>query len=462
MQSQVETGPPPLPHGFWQHPEIQRATLHQHFGYLLRAYRELQTPIIRQSDLAAWLGITQGQLSRIERGSSGGNNLAKLRKWAQALRIPPDVLWFADSASAKPCTEPQRPDIMASVDSQGEDVNRRQLLKRAGIGAVLLGTPTGLSSSTASCDAPVKKIGSREIASLRYWTETFRRADNQYGGGESLDQATHFVRSRLIPMLRDSRYTSDKTRAAMFSAAAELYQLTGWMSYDTGNRAAGRKCLQQALRLCEEAGDTALGAEMLAGMSHQAAFLRAPDEALELALAAKQMAKKVAEPALLAEATVMEAHGLALQGNAKACIATLRDAEGHFARMRAGNRPTWLRYFDQAYMSAKFAHTLRDLGRPTDAECFARQSLDMTEGYERGRMFNTALLAGILADKSEIDEAVSQGQQALRMASKVQSARTVGYMTDVAHRLGRFHKDTRVKSLYKNMAAGRIPLMRIS
>ena len=154
----------------------------------------------------------------------------------------------------------------------------------------------------------------------------------------------------------------------------------------------------------------------------------------------------------------MEAHGLALQGDTKACIAALQEAEDQFCRVRIQNIPLWLRYFDQAYLSAKFGHTLRDLGQPVNAERFARQSLRMTNGYERGRAFNTALIAGVLADKGDLDESVAYAQQALHLFDNIRSTRAVSYMTDVAYRLNRFNQDIRVQSLYKNMACRRIPL----
>ncbi|MGH3437560.1 MAG: XRE family transcriptional regulator, partial [Sciscionella sp.] len=216
-----------------------------------------------------------------------------------------------------------------------------------------------------------------------------------------------------------------------------------------------------AFRLCEEAKNKPLAAEMLAAMSHQAAFLRISDEAIDLALAARRAATEAGVPALIAEAAVMEAHGLALQGNTKACLTALRDAEDQFCRIHTDSTPGWLGYFDNAYLSAKFGHTLRDLGRPTDAERFARQSLQMTDGYERGRTFNMALLAGVLADKGDLDESVACAQQALQMAGNVRSTRTVAYMSDVAQRLEPFSQDTRVRSLYKNMTAHRIPIARI-
>lgn len=458
--SDSPTTPPLMPLSFWQHPEIQSACRRNHFGYLLKAYRELQSPTIKQAQVAAWLGITQGQISRIERGTSNQQPVKKLITWAETLQIPHDLLWFKLRASHDESFTPDRPEpkIVSGDDNiEGEDVNRRQLLKTAGIGAVLLGVDTNLQAPDMSKSETIGKIGPSDINSLRYWTDTFRHADNRFGGGESLEQARHFVASRVIPMLKESRATI-QVRRDLLSTAAQLYQLTGWMSYDVGDPDTGRKCLRQAFQLCDEANNKPLAAEMLAGISHQAAFLRKPDEAVDLALAARRIAIDTDQPALIAETAVLEAHGLALQGDTRGCLNALTRAEDQFARIRVSNMPEWLTYFDQAYLSAKFGHTLRDLGRPDDAERFARQSLHMTDGYERGKTFNLALLAGVLADCGQVDESVATAEKAMTMANGVRSIRAVSYMTDVASRLARFDRESKVQQLYKSMTKQRMPV----
>lgn len=442
-----------LDSGFWQQPEITRAVALRNFGYLLRAYRDLHQPPIRQAELAAWLGVTQAQISRVERGVSAGQSLDRLSEWAITLRIPQAILWFELRESTGADTEPDLPS-----DSESDDVNRRQVLRAAGVGAVLLATDA--SGGTSTPMAASGRVDAREIESLRYWTTTFRHADNRFGGGETLTQTRQYLSSQAAPMLRRARLNA-KARRELLSAAAELYQLAGWMSYDTGDAEAGRAYLRQALRLSEDINDRTLAAEMLAAMSHHAAFLRSAHEAVDFALAARSTAMQTGQPALLAEAAAMEAHGLALQGNTRAALAALREAERQFARVRTGNLPEWLGYLDQAYLSAKFGHTLRDLKMPDEAEPFARQSLRMSEGYDRGRMFNTALLAGVLADRGQVDEAVAVAQDALTLASGVRSRRAEAYLTDVAHRLRDHANDPRVRTLYKGLAARQIPVARV-
>jgi hypothetical protein len=108
-------------------------------------------------------------------------------------------------------------------------------------------------------------------------------------------------------------------------------------------------------------------------------------------------------------------------------------------------------------MSAKFAHTFRDLGQPKQAEQFARRSLEMSDGYERGRLFNTALLASTLADQRRIDEACEHGGIATKMATNVRSVRSRAYLADLAKRLAPARSHPAVKALYAQMRIAGIP-----
>lgn len=452
---------PELANGFWDQLEIQQACRERHFGHLLKSYRELRNPPLKQAELALLLGLTQGQVSRIERNTAPVIDLRKLSRWAGLLRIPASILWFEfeDTSAKQTASESKSPKIEEPTDnSEGDDVRRRDLMKFAGIGAALLGS-SGVDAVALPEQQRYPAIGMESVEIMREWTQTFRRVDNRFGGGHSLAQIAHYLTSDVEPKLNDAR-CNQVVRKELFAAAAELYQLAGWMSYDTGNAEQGRKCLRRALQLCQQAGNRPFAAELLAGMSHQASFLRNSDDAVDFALAAKETASRTGIHALVAESAVMAAHGLAQQGNTRDCLKELDAAEAAFFRMRDGEAPPWLGYFDDAYLSAKFGHTLKDLGRPKDAEQFARRSLQMTEGYERGRIFNTALLASTLADQGQVDEAVAEAKRAVQMGGTMRSSRVTGYFTDVAVRLGPFREDPSVQQLFKQMSAKRIPLQR--
>lgn len=459
MGTEVNAELPNLPPNFWHQVEIQQACRERHFGRLLRSYRQLQRPTLKQGELAHLLQITQGQISRIETNPIPPSDLAKLGQWARALKIPQDILWF-DLNDTRDNQSDTPTDASATLspyeETEDEDVRRRELLKSAGIGAALLGT-SSLDIDTDLTSVPNTAVGMESIEIMQLCTQTFRRIDNSYGGGHSLPRIGQYLRAEVIPALQANSHT-EKIRKALYSAAAEIYQLAGWSSYDTGDIERGRKSLSQALRLCQDSSNHSYAAELLAGMSHQASFLRKAQEAIDLALAAKGYAEKAGMPALVSEAAVMAAHGYAIQQDKRNSLAQLQEAEAEFCRIRPEDSPTWLSYFDEAYLSAKFGHVLKDLGIPSEAERFARRSLQMSDGYERGRIFNTALLASTLADQGQITEAITNGSLALQMTKNVKSARTVKYLADVAYRLMPYKSSSDVQTLHKSMTQRGIPL----
>ena len=451
-------GPPYLPASFWRDKSITAAVEQRHFGRLLRAYRRANDPEIKQIDLAFWLGLSQGQVSRLERSEKPVSDLAKLEQWALSLRIPDQLLWFSLSPQASDASSARPGQPTVGGEPVGADRRRQTFLKTAAastgtVGAALLHSLPSVARLTAGSETSAPP----PVEIVRQITQTFRRFDNRYGGGHSRSPLVAYLKASVEPTLK-AAHRLGNLRHAFYAAVAEMYQLVGWMAYDTGQADAGRRHLRQALRLCQEAGDHALVAEMLAGMSHHAAFHGAPDAAEDLAVAAKQAGRRSGLPALKAESAAMEAHALALQGEGTGCLRALAEAEQAFSAVDSATSPEWLGYFDQAYLSAKFAHTFRDLGRSHDAEQFARRSLEMSAGYERGKLFNTALLASILADQRRIDESCALGMRAVGMTRTVRSMRSSSYLADLGSRLAPYRGDPQVRGLYEQMTNAGLPV----
>lgn len=84
----------------------------------------------------------------------------------------------------------------------------------------------------------------------------------------------------------------------------------------------------------------------------------------------------------------------------------------------------------------------------------------MTDGYERGKLFNTALLASILADQRRVEEACAMGMNAVRMAQTVHSVRGAAYLADVGRRLAAHHKEAAVRSFFDHLAETGVPTPR--
>jgi len=202
------------------------------------------------------------------------------------------------------------------------------------------------------------------------------------------------------------------------------------MTDDVGRHALAQRYLIQALQLAEAAGDRALMSETLAAMSQQATYMNEQRDAVDLARGARLLAEREGLSALIAEAAVMEAHGHARAGESAACATALSAAEVALDRADRSSDPDWIGYLDEAYLSAKFGHCLRELGDYPQAIRFAERSLQMSEGYERGRVYNLTLLAHSHANRGDVGAACTVGQQAVAAVTGMQSQRVVRHLRD--------------------------------
>ncbi|WP_063003129.1 hypothetical protein [Nocardia salmonicida] len=276
-----------------------------------------------------------------------------------------------------------------------------------------------------------RRIGQADVDAVRTMTTAFVELDNRVGGGRIRSTVVHYLHTSVAPMLHGT-YTEDVGRR-LYAASAELTKLAGWAAYDLEEHGLAQRYLIQALRQARAAGDAALSAEILGAMSHQAVYVGRAGDAVDLARAARIAARTAGSPTLEAGCLMAEAHGHAARFDRSTCTATLVSAERAFGRADP-HRPMWLSYLDTAYMSAITAHCFRDLGDHKRASELAFDSLNMSEGYLRGRAFNLCLLASSLA-ADDPREAVNIGDQALELAGEVESKRTGAYLRDVRARL---------------------------
>jgi hypothetical protein len=86
-------------------------------------------------------------------------------------------------------------------------------------------------------------------------------------------------------------------------------------------------------------------------------------------------------------------------------------------------------------MAAKFGHCFKELDEGAKAEQFARRSLNMVDGYVRGRAFNIVLLANAYLQQQDLDQACAVGSQALDVGTGLESVRTIRYIRDLRRRM---------------------------
>ena len=289
--------------------------------------------------------------------------------------------------------------------------------------------------ASARAAVPRRRLGAADADAVHAALASFRDIDNRSGGGHAHALAAAYLDTAVAPMLRHGSYTEADGRL-LFGAAAKLAALAAWTAYDNGAGKKAEHYFARALELAAAAGDDAFTGEVLAARSHQAIHLGRPDRALELARAARHAASGAGVPALLAEAHELEANGHALAGDRAECARSLAACEREFARATPDSTPSWLAYFDDAYLAARTAHTLRDAGDWQGAIGHGAEADRMPGALARARVFNRLIVATAHV-QGDRDAAIGEGRRALAMTAGIQSGRAASYTRDLRRRLRR-------------------------
>jgi hypothetical protein len=276
-----------------------------------------------------------------------------------------------------------------------------------------------------------RRVGLSEVEAVRTTTSAFMRMDFQYGGGHARAALAQYFAGEVLPLLRGSY--SDPTGAALFSAAADVAQLLGWTAYDLARHGLAQRYFIQAVRLAQAAGDRAMGARLLANMSHQATYLGRYGEAVQLARAAQEGARGRASATVVAMLLSMEARALAAAGDGRACDQVLREAEMVFAHRCTADDPLWISYFTDAELAGEAAHCFRDLRRPVLAHEVVPSALGIRDtGYTRTVAFIGLVHAASWLHEpcTDVERAVAAATEAIDAAKALKSDRYRRYVRD--------------------------------
>ncbi|WNI17536.1 hypothetical protein [Actinacidiphila sp. ITFR-21] len=95
--------------------------------------------------------------------------------------------------------------------------------------------------------------------------ESLRAMEQETGGVDFLESARADL--RLITRLLDSGRYTERTAQRLYTLAAEVCCLLGWISYDASPHTAAQQHYTVALRAAKAAGDDTLGAHTLCFMA---------------------------------------------------------------------------------------------------------------------------------------------------------------------------------------------------
>lgn len=387
--SQEHDGAPRLSADFWRTDQMRDALSSKDMGVVVRAYRchpvHGRRPL-SQVDMARWLGITQGQFSRIEAGRNRVRDLDKLVHYARSLHIPANLLWF-DAVDA----EPEPPKITSVVRLPGGGV---------------------VAAATARTEPALAE-------SLLITLQQYVSADNLIGPHSLLPIAAQHM-TFIERLLAGSR---GRGRANLLRVAARFAEFTGWLHQDAGDLRAAMRWSNDALDLAQEAGDTHLVSYVRMRKSNIASDARRPDLAIAFAQAALQNSGSLT-PQLKAVALRQEAHGYALGGKYNACARALDRAFQQADASGEGDADI-ARYCTPSYLEMEAALCWVEFGRSDKALATIQRGLaDWLPEFRRDLGLCLARLAVAYAGTGQPDDALAVAQHSLAIAAETRSERT--------------------------------------
>jgi transcriptional regulator with XRE-family HTH domain len=323
--------------------------LSQHFGRFLRTYRTIQSPQIKQVQLARWLGITQGQLSRIERFSTPIHDLQKLGAWTRVLHVPPDRLWFSTSPTASSNAGATVSDRATVEDEapheEGSGVRRRDVFKVARAGATA--AAAGLLSETPwqrLIDSVEKgrPVDTATVQLMQDRTVDLFHTEETVPARQLLESIAEH-RGTLRALLANAR--TDSVRRDLMVAMGETEVLTGWLLFDLGRGNEAANTWRSTLKLAKQTCDGALAACALGYWSYLAASRNDTGPAARLLQQAREYVPGSSAPATRSWLSAREAEELARLGDETGALRAVERALTAFDFARPRSERPWTAFF---------------------------------------------------------------------------------------------------------------------
>lgn len=332
---------------------------------------------------------------------------------------------------ATPWTEAGTVETLSELVGSGR-MDRRGFLTITG--AAL----TGLAASWA--DAPSAfasalngdQVTDTMVSTIEQRISTLRTLDDQLGGARLLEQARGDL-ALVTGLLGTGRYT-DRIRVRLYSLAARVSHLTGWMAYDAGLRSAGQHYYVGALRSARTSGDDAFGAFILAEMGVQVSEAGRTAERVDLISTAIDNAPRTLSPYTHSFLYLHKAEALSRDGDHRNAGTALNRATSLWEHGSAEENPDWLNWFGEAQLKSTEGKVLLRSGQVERATSSLETSVETAAPRDkavRSSRLAEARLAG--GDLEGALDAANYGAGLLE--SSVSSVRALDRMKEFNARL---------------------------
>ncbi|MPZ00357.1 MAG: tetratricopeptide repeat protein [Actinophytocola sp.] len=392
-------------------------------------YRLLRVHGISQRQIAAMTGQSQSEVSEILKGRQvmAYDVLARI---ADGLRIPRGYMGLAYDEATQVKVVAAGSDGAEQAE-EDEAVKRRRFLAHAAqvtMGATVFAVDSGswAAASPATTPAP-GRIGMADVRQVEAATRALRALDYQYGGG--------FCRDAVVAQLSWGRQMltasgTDQVRSRLYVALADLHNVAGWTSFDTGLVDSARTHFANALELAREGGSHPLVANVLYRMGRVYLHHKSPDDALKMFQLGQIAAQESGSDLAVAVLCANEAWAYAEMGNETQATKLLGMTRDTFTRADVENAESWVKFFNQTDLHAMVGTVHTVLARTAGSEhtkyaipALTRAIDSYGEDMARSKAFNLSALATNHLLDGDIDHGAKIGRAALESADGLKSAR---------------------------------------
>ena len=453
----------PAADDLWMTEAAQLALSAWDVGRAVRLYRSYTGA--KQTRIAAAVGISQSEVSRLEHGSKKIRDRQQLMIWTRALGIPDHLLPAlpSDETAAAVSDALWLPQVTEALSAIGEltgaDVNRR-ISETAGIEAADL-TKALIAWAAATPTDPSlqprgRQIGPADVQTLAIMSQAFADADHRLGGGYARSTLTHYLSNVAVPLATQA-VRDDVVGQQLLAEIARLSDIAGFMAFDAGQQGLGRRYLVHALRLAKAASNPELGAHILTDLAMQAIHLNQPAPAVAAAEAAIDAARHGISPSALARCYAIAARATAAAGDASASDQHLKQAERVLDRRDRAEEPSWITFFSTRQLTVEAMYASHALGRASHVQRHAEAArLDQAEGDAMPRrdvLAKSTLALSYLSDgQQDVDRACAVMTECLPLIGRLTSARALAAVQKTRERLADFSDSASVKQLEEAFA----------
>ncbi|GLZ32646.1 XRE family transcriptional regulator [Lentzea sp. NBRC 105346] len=424
----------PIPAEVWDQQEMRDALARREISSV---YRLLRRHGVSQRQIAALTGQSQSEVSEILKGRQV-MAYDVLTRIAVGLGVPRGYMGLAydETTAVRVAATAETPH-----PEEDESVKRRKFLAHAAavtVGAAVLGTDSGSWVSHPTQTPAPGRIGMTDVRQVEAATRALRALDYQYGGGSCRDAVVAQL-SWGQQMLGAS--ATDLVKDRLFVALADLHNLAGWTSFDTGLMDSARNHFGQALDLAKQGKNEALVANILYRMGRVYLHQNAPDDALKVfqlgQLAAQNSGSELAVGILCAN----EAWAYAKMGSDEQALKLLGRARDEFSRANITEAPAWAKFFNEIDLSSMVGTVHTELAQTVDAKKYTRTAIPALtkaingfgEDMSRNRTFNLTSLSINHLLEGDIDHGAKIGRQAVELSEGLKSIRTKDRMKPLLH-----------------------------